>query len=228
VIEQTPLQLYCCALILAPEKSILRGAFDNSILSWIQRKPKVQAHWNALLQTLEGHSATVNSVAFSLDGTRVVCGSRDKTVQLWDAGTGALLQTLEGHSARVHSVAFSPDGTRVVSGSCDQTVRLWDAGTGALLQTLEGHSDRVNLQLRDKEKGPSSYKSAFSRVSLFLNTHQNGEYVNTTACPWGDITKYFPGEGINSRDERQDPRDETSRPQYPIYYGTAKSLSQGL
>ncbi|KAH8650399.1 NACHT domain-containing protein [Tricladium varicosporioides] len=109
LIERTPLQLYCSALVFAPEKSIVRRQFEKSIPSWIQRMPKMQAHWNAELQTLKGHSSGVLSVAFSPDGKQVVSGSY-KTVRLWDAATGAPLQMLEGHSSRVRSVAFSPDG----------------------------------------------------------------------------------------------------------------------
>ncbi|KAH8758829.1 WD40-repeat-containing domain protein, partial [Hyaloscypha finlandica] len=143
IIEKTPLQLYCSALVFAPGNSIIRRKFEGCTPDWIQLKPKVQAHWNAALQTLEGHTSSVNSVAFSPDSKQVVSGSCDETVRLWDTATGALLQTLKGHSSSVNSVAFSPDGKQVVSGSHDQTVRLWDAATGVLQQTLEGHSGNI-------------------------------------------------------------------------------------
>jgi WD40 repeat protein len=112
----------------------MSGSDDNTVRLW-------DAVTGAALQTLEGHSDWVSSVAFSPDGKQVVSGSRDKTVRLWDAVTGAALQTLEGHSRWVNSVAFSPDGKQVVSGSHYETVRLWDAVTGTALQTLEDDSE---------------------------------------------------------------------------------------
>ena len=77
------------------------------------------------LKTLEGHSYPVNSVAYSPNGTKIISGSDDKTVKIWDAITGICLKTLEGHSETVFSVAYSPDGTKIISGSHDTTVKIW-------------------------------------------------------------------------------------------------------
>ena len=85
----------------------------------------------------------MNAVAFSPGGTRLLSGSEDHTLKLWDAATGLVLNTFDGHTESVHAVAFSPDGTRVLSGSDDKTLKLWDAATGQLLQTLAGHTEGV-------------------------------------------------------------------------------------
>jgi serine/threonine protein kinase len=87
--------------------------------------------------TLEGHSYYVNSVSFSPDGSRIVSGSHDETLKVWDAETGQEMLTLKGHSDGVMSVSFSPDGRRIVSGSHDETLKVWDAETGQETFTLE-------------------------------------------------------------------------------------------
>ncbi len=93
--------------------------------------------------TLYGHSSSTFSLGFSPDGTRIVSGSRDQTLKLWDAASGEELKTLKGHSGFVSSVSFSPDGKRIVSGSYDQTIKLWDAASGEELKTLAGHAGNV-------------------------------------------------------------------------------------
>jgi len=94
--------------------------------------------------TLKGHSDYVRSVSFSPDGRRIVSGSTDNELKVWDAETGQETLTLKGHSDWVTSVSFSPDGRRIVSGSNDDTIKIWDAETGQETLTVEGHTWAVS------------------------------------------------------------------------------------
>lgn len=95
------------------------------------------------LQTLNGHSDYVHSVAYSPDGSRIISGSDDNTIKIWDVNIGTCLKTLEGHSNYVGSVSFSPDSIRIISGSYDKTIKIWDANMGVCIKSLYGHSGYV-------------------------------------------------------------------------------------
>jgi WD40 repeat protein len=97
-------------------------------------KPKVES--DAVVE----HSAYVAS---SSQKQLVASASLDKTIRLWEVGTGLCCSTLKGHSDSASAVAFSPDGQLVASASYDKTVRLWEVATGLCLSTLKGHSEIV-------------------------------------------------------------------------------------
>jgi WD40 repeat protein/formylglycine-generating enzyme required for sulfatase activity len=92
---------------------------------------------------LNGHTGAIRGVAWSPNGERIVTGSADGTINVWDATTGRETFTIRGHQDTVTSVAWSPDGDRILSGSDDKTVRVWDAVTGEIILTLRGHADGV-------------------------------------------------------------------------------------
>jgi len=106
--------------------------------------------WNAVLKKnslilLARSNESISSVAISPDGKRIVVGTFEHSLRLWDAKTGEELGVpFKGHEDIVYSVAFSPDSHRIVSGSADKTLRLWDAETGRQIgKPLQGHEDSV-------------------------------------------------------------------------------------
>lgn len=71
---------------------------------------------------------------FSPDGKRIVSGSWDQTIKIWN-NQGKLLKTLYGHSGKVESVSFSSDSQIIASGSNDHTIKIWSRD-GVLLNTI--------------------------------------------------------------------------------------------
>ncbi|PVF91596.1 WD40 repeat-like protein, partial [Serendipita vermifera] len=81
--------------------------------------------------TQEHRIAWVNFIVFSPDGSRILSGSGDGTLRLWNADTGAAIGSAwKGHTNQIWCAAFSPDGARVVSAAPNNLLRLWDVATG--------------------------------------------------------------------------------------------------
>ncbi|MGB8699973.1 MAG: AAA family ATPase, partial [Thermosynechococcaceae cyanobacterium] len=91
------------------------AAMGLSRSAWIQfpNKPQFESVDGSLLDAIREnpernqfiHQSYVRSVAFSPDGKRIVSGSGDKTVRVWDASTGQLIgNPFKGHEGSVNSV----------------------------------------------------------------------------------------------------------------------------
>jgi WD40 repeat protein len=88
-----------------------------------------------LERTLTGHQAEVSAVAFTPDGKLLASGSKDKTIKVWDVGSGKLRHTLTGHARSVDCVAFSLDGKMLASGAEDKKIKLWSVDSGTETNT---------------------------------------------------------------------------------------------
>ncbi|QRW25828.1 Vegetative incompatibility protein HET-E-1 [Rhizoctonia solani] len=106
---------------------------------------------------------SVTSVDFSPDGTRIVSGSDDGSIRVWDVETGQLyspdetciascsydrtiriydattgetrlvIEPPEEHRSPIYSIRYSPDGAHIVAGLHDGQLYVWQASTGALV-----------------------------------------------------------------------------------------------
>lgn len=80
--------------------------------------------------------ATVNSIAYSPDGTMILIGSSDKRAYLIDSATGVEIRRFIGHSQAVTAVGFTGDGSHLFTSSSDATVQLWKTIGGPPLSTI--------------------------------------------------------------------------------------------
>ena len=80
-----------CALAVSPDsKRIASASKDGTIVQWC-----VQAAKGRRVNTLHGHSGTVRRVEYSADGTKLLSGSTDRTVRIWEASHGTQLHVFE-------------------------------------------------------------------------------------------------------------------------------------
>jgi WD40 repeat protein len=94
-----------------------------------------------------GHTETVWDVAVSRDGRRILSGSNDKTVRLWDVASEKQLHCFEGNTGPINAVALSPDGHQGVWGGADGaygTLQVWDLEQGQKIHTMKGHSSFID------------------------------------------------------------------------------------
>jgi len=89
------------------------------------------------------HLASVQALSFAPDGSRIVSGSLDRTVRVWDTATWKTVRTVPTSSG-VISVAVSPDGLRTLAGSKDGKVREFMLETGEPTHVLRGHFGHVH------------------------------------------------------------------------------------
>lgn len=146
-----------------PERSILLGMQAVGATTRFGQ-PVVPAAEDALQLAISSlprslrlsSTGSVNGIAFSPDGERIVTGGSDSTAKVWDASDGHLVLDLRGHTDRITSICYSPDGIHIASASEDGTARQWDAATGDQVLVLRRHSGAV----RGVAYSPDSMKLA--------------------------------------------------------------------
>lgn len=102
--------------------------------SWmdIETKPKhiaFRAHQRHVVTCLQ------------FDTDKILTGSDDTNINVYDTKTGALRTRLSGHEGGVWALQYW--GNILVSGSTDRSVRVWDIEKGKCLQVFQGHTSTV-------------------------------------------------------------------------------------
>lgn len=142
------------------ETAVMSATFspDGNRIASVGRDNKIKV-WDAQLGTelitLVGDDSLFSPlrpawvpvpIAFSPDGKKIVSGSPNSAIIVWDAESGAGLMTLSGHEGEkpLTGFAFTPDSKRIVSSSMDKTLKVWDVSTEQQLMVLKGHEGFIS------------------------------------------------------------------------------------
>jgi F-box and WD-40 domain protein CDC4 len=83
--------------------------------------------------------------SLSFDEDKIVSGSDDQTIHIYDLKKGELRMKLTGHEGGVWALNYLEN--TLVSGSTDRTVRVWDMESGKCTHVFDGHTSTVRCLL---------------------------------------------------------------------------------
>ncbi|KAI8331441.1 WD40-repeat-containing domain protein [Choanephora cucurbitarum] len=134
---------------------------------------------NALCASLEGHTGNVKCISFlGAEGERIVSGSSDNTLRIWDTETAECLHILQGHRSRIWDVSTTQE--LIASASGDATVKIWNAKQATHVSTLTGHAGDV-------------YSVQYHPNETHVVTGGYDKTVRLFDVNTGTIVKTFPG-----------------------------------
>lgn len=93
--------------------------------------------------TFSGHKSPVTCLEYDAGGMRLVSGSKDTNIIVWDTVAEAGMFRLSGHKGPITKCCFLEKENLLVSGSTDTLVKFWDLDTQHCFKTLTGHRSEV-------------------------------------------------------------------------------------
>ncbi|KAI9839203.1 MAG: hypothetical protein M1819_003196 [Sarea resinae] len=135
---------YIRAIVVHPSQPfVLTASDDMTIKLWDWERG-----WKCV-QVFEGHSHYVMGLAINPKDTNTFASAcLDRTVKIWNLGSGTPNFTLEAHETKgVNHVDYYPQSDKpyLLTTSDDRTVKIWDYTTKSLIATLEGHTSNVSF-----------------------------------------------------------------------------------
>ncbi|KAK0538594.1 hypothetical protein OC835_001396 [Tilletia horrida] len=126
---------------------------------------------------LRGHEDTVYCIrmdsTFFEGAGRIVSGSRDRTVKVWNRGTGQCVHTLSGYSQSVLCLTY--DDELLVTGSSDNSIVVWDFTFGS--RQLKAFSGDYDGPTSTSSKDPKVIARLEGHTDKVLNIAMNAEYI---------------------------------------------------
>ncbi len=163
---------------VAPHTMATIGATSRQVIA-VADKGAIAVHSILADRRLSGHTAPINGVT-SLGPSKVVTGSEDGTLRVWDVTAATPQIASLNHGAPIQGVAVRPDGQRLASASSNGTVRLWNATNNAQVAEMKGDL-RAKATVAKLTQAKTDWTAKVATAKTALDAAQKDLPVKTTA-----------------------------------------------
>ena len=158
------------AIAFSPSsRLVVSGSDDKTAIIW--RLPNLE-----LLQTLTGHSESINVAIFPSENI-VITGSADTTIRIWSlrANQPSTNQSIITHKNDVTCLASSPNGRLFASGGNDNVIFIFDSASWECTQRIECSNHVVEIRFKDN----NTIIAGISNNKLFVYDVNNGSRIES-------------------------------------------------
>jgi len=120
-----------------------------------------------LIQTLSGHTSTVNSIEI-LSEQCMASGGGDKSVIIWDLSSYSIKYNLVGHTFSVYCIKRLSSNL-IASGDFNGLIIVWNWLNGNQISKLTGHSIRLELNSLDLYDEQTLISGSWDKTVKFWN-----------------------------------------------------------
>ncbi len=175
------------SVAISPSSEILALGFNTGSLQLIKISDRTtQVNFTP-------RTNTITDLTFSPDGNKLISGSADGTITIWDVANSFYLGVF-GEQSPIESISYSPNGALLAVGGKRGDVRIWDVYDRSILISL-WHNETVQ-------------DLAFSPSGLILATASEDRIIRLWRVADGELLAELKGHtlGVYSLDFSPDGR----------------------
>jgi WD40 repeat protein len=161
--------------VSADGKKIAGGSYSDSskgiVFLWDSQSGE-------LLETINGFTSSITSLAISPDGKKLASGLSDGLIVVTDIPSNSQMFQANAYSGRVNGIAFSPNGSLISAGYGQKRGQgctvLWDSETGQQVNRLNSTSGPViGVTFSPDGQTLASQSHEGQLILLDTNTYKN-------------------------------------------------------
>ena len=119
----------CSFALNSDSTKLVSGCSNGNLILW-------NLNSNETIYVIEGHFDWINSVAISRDNKKIITGSYDKYIKIYDMESGQEIKTLESREY-ISSIVISSDNKKFISGDGEGIIKIWNLENNTIIRKID-------------------------------------------------------------------------------------------